>query len=245
MREHTRPLILSADVGSVGIEKIIPGTAELAVFIRLLTRSATGERITQYTSHFAQPHAAGEMHIMLVDNGRSARLADERFSPSLKCIRCGAVLGGEPAPAVAGGRELPVWHHHRRSPCGPFCPGSGFSSRAARGRGPLFDRRCGDGLGELYRAPSRGGRLRRLGPCGAGGVEQPGDLGDVHVGQIPHVGDQLAVGDKAEVEPVVIARHGDVEALPVGDDRHRKLVTQLGPGEVQRLTGPGNVGDPG
>jgi L-lactate dehydrogenase complex protein LldF len=56
---------------SVGIEKIIPGTAELAVFIRLLTRSATGERITQYTSHFAGPRAGGEMHIVLVDNGRT------------------------------------------------------------------------------------------------------------------------------------------------------------------------------
>jgi L-lactate dehydrogenase complex protein LldF len=77
---------------SVGIEKIVPGNAELAVFIRLLTRSATGERITQYTSHFTKPRAGGEMHIVLVDNGRSSRLADERFWPSLKCIRCGACM---------------------------------------------------------------------------------------------------------------------------------------------------------
>ena len=138
MREHTRPLILSADAGmtganfavaatgavvtvtnegnadlsgnvpglricSVGIEKIIPGNDELAVFIRLLTRSATGERITQYTSHFAKPRAGGEMHIVLVDNGRSARLADERFWPSLKCIRCGACMNTCPVYRRSGG----------------------------------------------------------------------------------------------------------------------------------------------
>jgi L-lactate dehydrogenase complex protein LldF len=64
---------------SVGIEKVIPGPAELAVFVRLLTRSATGERITQYTSHFAGPRDGGEMHVVLVDNGRTERLADDRF----------------------------------------------------------------------------------------------------------------------------------------------------------------------
>ncbi|HME77518.1 MAG TPA: lactate utilization protein B [Mycobacterium sp.] len=138
MREHTRPLFLSADAGmtganfalaqtgaivtvtnegnaelsanipklricSVGIEKIIPGPAELGVFVRLLTRSATGERITQYTSHFAKPRERGEMHIVLVDNGRSARLADERFRPSLKCIRCGACMNTCPVYRRSGG----------------------------------------------------------------------------------------------------------------------------------------------
>jgi L-lactate dehydrogenase complex protein LldF len=138
MREHTRPLFLSADAGmtganfavaqtgaivtvtnegnadlsgnvpklricSVGIEKVIPGPAELAVLVRLLTRSATGERITQYTSHFAKPRAGGEMHVVLVDNGRSARLADERFWRSLKCIRCGACMNTCPVYRRSGG----------------------------------------------------------------------------------------------------------------------------------------------
>jgi L-lactate dehydrogenase complex protein LldF len=138
MREHTRPLFLSADAGmtganfalaqtggivtvtnegnadlsanipklricSVGIEKIIPGPAELGVFVRLLTRSATGERITQYTSHFTKPREGGEMHIVLVDNGRSARLADERFWSSLKCIRCGACMNTCPVYRRSGG----------------------------------------------------------------------------------------------------------------------------------------------
>jgi L-lactate dehydrogenase complex protein LldF len=88
---------------SVGIEKLIPGAVELAVFIRLLTRSATGERITQYTSHFAGPRAGGEMHVVLVDNGRSERLADERFWSSLKCIRCGACMNTCPVYRRSGG----------------------------------------------------------------------------------------------------------------------------------------------
>jgi L-lactate dehydrogenase complex protein LldF len=88
---------------SVGIEKVTPSTEELAVLIRLLTRSATGERITQYTSHFARPRADGEMHIVLVDNGRTQRLADERFWPSLKCIRCGACMNTCPVYRRSGG----------------------------------------------------------------------------------------------------------------------------------------------
>jgi L-lactate dehydrogenase complex protein LldF len=110
---------------SIGIEKVIPGNAELAVFIRLLTRSATGERITQYTSHFAKPRADGEMHIVLVDNGRSAQLADERFWPSLKCIRCGACYEYLPGLSAQRRTQLrrhlhgPNRHHHdarRRHP---------------------------------------------------------------------------------------------------------------------------------
>src|ERR1700751_5322421 len=88
---------------SVGIEKVIPGLEELAVFIRLLTRSATGERITQYPSDFAGPRAGGEMHIVLVDNGRTERLADERFWPSLKCIRCAACMNTCPVYRRSGG----------------------------------------------------------------------------------------------------------------------------------------------
>ena len=73
------------------------------MFVRLLTRSATGERITQYTSQFTKPRDGGEMHIVLVDNGRSARLADERFWPSLKCIRCGVCMNTCPVYRRSGG----------------------------------------------------------------------------------------------------------------------------------------------
>jgi L-lactate dehydrogenase complex protein LldF len=86
---------------SVGIEKIIPRNEDLAVFIRLLTRSATGNAITQYTSHFRGPRKNSEMHIILVDNGRSSRLGMEKFWPSLKCIRCAACMNTCPVRATA------------------------------------------------------------------------------------------------------------------------------------------------
>src|ERR1700736_6927117 len=88
---------------SVGLEKIIPKNEHLAVFIRLLTRSATGNSITQYTSHFRSPRKGGEMHIILVDNGRSSRLGMEKFWPSLKCIRCAACMNTCPVYRRSGG----------------------------------------------------------------------------------------------------------------------------------------------
>jgi L-lactate dehydrogenase complex protein LldF len=88
---------------SVGIEKIIPSNKELALFVRLLSRSATGQTISQYTSHFRGPRKGGEMHIIIVDNGRSERLAMEQFWPSLKCIRCGACMNTCPVFRRSGG----------------------------------------------------------------------------------------------------------------------------------------------
>ena len=79
-------------IASIGIEKVIPRLDHLAVMIRLLSRSALGAPITQYTSHFRGPRKGGEMHVVLVDNGRSERLGMEKFWSSLKCIRCGACM---------------------------------------------------------------------------------------------------------------------------------------------------------
>jgi L-lactate dehydrogenase complex protein LldF len=88
---------------SVGLEKLIPKNEHLAVFIRLLTRSATGNAITQYTSHFRAARQNGQMHIILVDNGRSSRLGMEKFWPSLKCIRCAACMNTCPVYRRSGG----------------------------------------------------------------------------------------------------------------------------------------------
>ncbi|TKI06350.1 lactate utilization protein B [Martelella alba] len=88
---------------SIGIEKLVPGMADLAVFIRLLSRSALGSPITQYTSHFRAPRPGGEMHFILVDNGRSARLAMNDFWYSLKCIRCSACMNTCPVYRRSGG----------------------------------------------------------------------------------------------------------------------------------------------
>ena len=88
---------------SAGIEKLIPRQADLGIFVRLLSRSALGSPITQYTSHFRGPRKGADMHIILVDNGRSKRLGEEDFWPSLKCIRCGACMNTCPVYRRSGG----------------------------------------------------------------------------------------------------------------------------------------------
>jgi L-lactate dehydrogenase complex protein LldF len=90
-------------IASIGIEKLIPRIEDLGIFIRLLSRSALGSPITQYTSHFRRPRKDSEMHIVLVDNGRSARLGMEEFWTSLKCIRCGACMNTCPVFRRSGG----------------------------------------------------------------------------------------------------------------------------------------------
>jgi len=79
-------------VASMGIEKLIPGVKELGIFIRMLSRNALGFDITQYTSHFHGPRPGQEMHIVIVDNGRSERLSSPDYWEVLKCIRCGACM---------------------------------------------------------------------------------------------------------------------------------------------------------
>ncbi|USI73898.1 lactate utilization protein B [Sphingomonas morindae] len=88
---------------SAGIEKVIPTMDHLAVFVRMLSRSALGSPLTQYTSYFRGPRRGGEMHIVLVDNGRSDRLGMEKFWSSLKCIRCGACMNTCPVFRRSGG----------------------------------------------------------------------------------------------------------------------------------------------
>ncbi len=90
-------------IASIGIEKLVPKLDDLAVFVRLLSRSALGAPITQYTSHFRGPRAGAEMHVVLVDNGRSDRLGMEKFWTSLKCIRCGACMNTCPVFRRSGG----------------------------------------------------------------------------------------------------------------------------------------------
>jgi L-lactate dehydrogenase complex protein LldF len=90
-------------IASIGIEKVIPRLEHLAVFVRMLSRSALGSPITQITSHFRAPRAGAELHVVLVDNGRSERLGMEDFWPSLKCIRCGACMNTCPVYRRSGG----------------------------------------------------------------------------------------------------------------------------------------------
>jgi L-lactate dehydrogenase complex protein LldF len=92
-------------IASMGIEKIIPKRKHLGVFLRLLTRSATGQPITTYSSHYKSPRKGQQMHIILVDNGRSAQLGREDFRNSLKCIRCGACMNTCPVYRRSGGHS--------------------------------------------------------------------------------------------------------------------------------------------
>jgi L-lactate dehydrogenase complex protein LldF len=92
-------------IACVGVEKILPKVRDLGVFIRLLARSATGQPISTYTTHFQKPIAGGELHVMIVDNGRSRLLVDEKFRNSLRCIRCGACMNTCPVFRRSGGHS--------------------------------------------------------------------------------------------------------------------------------------------
>jgi L-lactate dehydrogenase complex protein LldF len=102
-------------IASMGFEKIIPERKHLGVFLRLLTRSATGQPITTYSSHFSKPREGQEMHIIIVDNGRSVQLGREEFRNSLKCIRCGACMNTCPVYRRSGGHS---YHNAISGPIG-------------------------------------------------------------------------------------------------------------------------------
>ncbi|HEX8908503.1 MAG TPA: lactate utilization protein B [Anaeromyxobacteraceae bacterium] len=90
-------------IACMGVEKLVPRRQDLAVFLRLLARSATGQPVTTYTTHFHGPRPGGELHVVVVDNGRSRQLADEVFRRSLSCIRCGACMNTCPVFRRSGG----------------------------------------------------------------------------------------------------------------------------------------------
>jgi L-lactate dehydrogenase complex protein LldF len=92
-------------IACLGIEKLVPRAADLGVFLRLLARSATGQAITAYTSHFHGPRAGGELHIVLVDNGRSKIRAEQAHRSALTCIRCGACMNTCPVYRRSGGHS--------------------------------------------------------------------------------------------------------------------------------------------
>ncbi|GIV58454.1 MAG: 4Fe-4S ferredoxin [Rhodothermaceae bacterium] len=98
---HLAPL----HIACMGLEKVIPRLDDLGVFLRLLARSATGQPITVYTSHFHRPPPGRALHVVLVDNGRSAQLARPAYRASLKCIRCGACLNTCPVYRRSGGHS--------------------------------------------------------------------------------------------------------------------------------------------
>ncbi len=90
----------------MGIEKVLPSFADLEVFLQLLPRSATGERMNPYTSMWTgvtPGDGPQQFHLVLLDNGRTATLADPVGRQALACIRCSACLNVCPVYERAGG----------------------------------------------------------------------------------------------------------------------------------------------
>ncbi|MGB7189837.1 MAG: LutB/LldF family L-lactate oxidation iron-sulfur protein [Acidobacteriaceae bacterium] len=89
-----------------GIEKVIPTFRDLEIFLQLLPRSATGERMNPYNSLWTGVHedeGPREFHVVLLDNGRTRILADRESRETLHCIRCGACLNVCPVYRQTGG----------------------------------------------------------------------------------------------------------------------------------------------
>ena len=96
-------------IAVMGMEKVIPDLESLGVFLRILARSATGQKMSSYVSAISGPRREGEedgpeeLHLIVLDNGRSRLLADPVLRESLYCIRCGACLNTCPVYRHAGG----------------------------------------------------------------------------------------------------------------------------------------------
>jgi L-lactate dehydrogenase complex protein LldF len=95
-------------VAVMGIEKVIPSMTDLMVFLAILARSATGQKLSSYTTLVRGPRQAGELegpdefHLILMDNGRSRQIAGT-LREALYCLRCGACLNVCPVYRQIGG----------------------------------------------------------------------------------------------------------------------------------------------
>lgn len=97
-------------IAVMGIERLVPGLADLEVMLEVLARSATGQRLSVYTNIVTGPRRRGEpdgpdqLHVVMVDNGRR-RLLGTELQEVLGCIRCGACLNVCPVYRHAGGHS--------------------------------------------------------------------------------------------------------------------------------------------
>jgi len=95
-------------IALMGVERLVPTLADMAVILRLLSRSATGQKLTNYVSLIQSPRKKGdedgaiERHVILLDNGR-LRIAQGEMNGMLQCIRCGACLNICPVFREIGG----------------------------------------------------------------------------------------------------------------------------------------------
>lgn len=98
-------------VAITGMEKVVPSIEDMGIMLRLLIRSATGQRISSYVTAVTGPRKADdedgpeEFHLVIVDNGRSRLLADPDLREALYCLRCGACLNACPVYRKVGGHS--------------------------------------------------------------------------------------------------------------------------------------------
>src|SRR5260370_18432968 len=111
----------------MGIEEVVPAGADLGVVLQLLPRSSTGERMNPYTSMWTgvtPGDGPRQVHLVLLDNGRTAALADEGGRPALACIRCSACLNVCPVYERVGGHAYgPVYPAPIRAILSPMLTG--------------------------------------------------------------------------------------------------------------------------
>ncbi len=132
-------------VAVMGIEKVIPKFEDLSHFLEILARTATGQRFTAYTSFLGAPRGANEldgpreMHLVILDNGRTRMLADPVMREALYCLRCGACLNVCPVYRHIGG------HAYKSAYPGPIgsIVSPGLFGAAAAGHLPFASTLCG------------------------------------------------------------------------------------------------------
>ena len=101
-------------IAAMGMEKVVPSIADLSTFLRILIRSATGQRISSYVTMVNGPRREDdedgpeEFHLVVIDNNRSKLLADPALREALYCIRCGACMNACPVYRKVGGTQLRV-----------------------------------------------------------------------------------------------------------------------------------------
>ncbi len=208
-------------IALMGIERVVPTLADLEIMLRVLARSATGQKITGYTNLITgprrpdEPDGPDELHLVLVDNGRSRVLAGE-LAESLLCIRCGACLNICPVYREIGGHAY-----------GSVYPGP-IGAIIAPALGGLAE------FGELAGASSLCGACQEVCPVR---IDIPTMLLKVRSAQIEETG-----GDAAWLGPAMKLWSLGMRSLP--GYRLSLWLSRLGTrllargGWVQRLPGP-------
>jgi len=172
-------------VALMGIEKVVPRLEDLPPLLRLLTGSATGQIVTTYVNLISGPRRAGEqdgpreVHLVLLDNGRSRMLADPELRQTLQCIRCGTCLNHCPVYVRIGGH---AYGHVYPGPIGKVLTPQmeGLDRAGVLASASSLCRACGEVCPVRIPLPDLIRRLRSEGACqgtgnlpGGGGCRAP------------------------------------------------------------------------